>query len=69
MAEGYYDKVDRYTKIGRLLSFRLHQSLVEKPLKLEEYMPMFGDNLSTKKDTPVITQELYNQIKKRYNLQ
>jgi hypothetical protein len=68
MAEGYYDKVDRYTKIGRLLSFRLHQSLVEKPLKLEEYMPMFGDDLIAKKEAPIITQELYNQIKKRYKL-
>lgn len=51
----------------RMASYRIHQSLVTKPLKIEEYWPLKGDK---PKQTEKIemTRELYAEIKKAHNL-
>jgi hypothetical protein len=51
----------------RLASYRIHQSLVAKPVPIEEYWPLKGDK---KKPTEkiVMTRDIYAQIKKAHNL-
>ena len=46
----------------RLASYRIHQSLVEKPLKLEDFWPLWGDKKAVS-DKLIMTPELYEQIK------
>lgn len=66
-SEGYFDKMDNQAADIRWASYRIHQSLVEKPLKIEEFWPLWGDK---KKDDDklVMTKEMYDQIKKIHNL-
>lgn len=61
--------MDRLAQMHRLGSFRVHQSLVEKPLKIEQYWPMWSDKRNTsttvKKtwgDTPEEAMENYKRI-------
>jgi len=52
----------------RLAAYRIHQSLVEKPLKIQEFWPLFGDKAQAKKDTLIVTDELWNKIKQTHNI-
>ena len=52
----------------RFASYRIHQSLVEKPLKIEEFWPLWGDKKVKPDDKLIMTPELYQQIKKIHNL-
>lgn len=51
----------------RWASYRIHQSLVEKPAKIEDFWPLWGDK---KKETEqlVMTPEMYHKIKQIHNL-
>lgn len=51
----------------RLASYRIHQSLVTKPLRIEEYWPLKGDKKPTEEKI-TMTREMYAEIKKAHNL-
>lgn len=52
----------------RWASYRIHQSLVEKPLKIEDFWPLWGDKKKAPDEIPVMTKEMYDEIKKIHNL-
>ena len=64
-SEGYFDKKDLEAANLRFASYRIHQSLVQKPLSLEDYWPLEKKKPDEK---VVMTKEMYGQIKKSYNL-
>jgi len=66
--EGYFDLLDTQAQMHRLAAYRIHQSLVEKPLKIQEFWPLFGDKAQAKKDTLIVTDELWNKIKQTHNI-
>ena len=59
-SEGYFDKEDLAAANLRLASYRIHQSLVEKPLKIEDFWPLWGDKKT--EDKLIMTPELYRQM-------
>lgn len=64
--EGYFDKMELEKANLRFASYRIHQSLVTKPLSLEKYWPLKGDKPKTEKI--VMTRDMYDEIKKAHNL-
>lgn len=51
----------------RFASYRIHQSLVTKPLSIEEYWPLKGDK-PKQAEKKVMTREMYAEIKKAHKL-
>ena len=64
--EGYAEKKKETAKMLRIASYRIHQSLVEKPLSLTEYWPIQGE--TEQRETIVIDQETIDYIKKIHNV-
>ena len=51
------------------MAYRLHQSLVPKPIDIEDFAPIWGGSSSSQEEHEVvITQELFDQIKKAHDL-
>lgn len=50
----------------RISSYRIHQSLVQKPLRLSEYWPLWADK--KEEEEFVMTKEMYEEIKKAHKL-
>ena len=67
-SEGYFDKMDNGANNLRVASYRIHQSLVKEPVKIEEFWPLWGDKKVKPDDKLIMTPELYQKIKKIYNL-
>lgn len=65
--EGYFDKMDIEAQNLRLASYRIHQSLVTKPVSIEKYWPLRGDKVQTE-DKIIMTRDMYAEIKKAHNL-
>jgi hypothetical protein len=65
--EGYYDNLNEVARVNRVLSYRIHQSLVKKPINITEYMPLFGDNVQAK-GKMVMDKETYELIKRKHGL-
>ena len=49
----------------RIASYRIHQSLVEKPLSLDDYWKI--DEVK-EMDEMIMTPDLFNEIKKKHGL-
>lgn len=64
--QGHFDKMDTEAKMLRIASYRLHQSLVEKPLSIIEYWPL-RDEVEVK-ETMVVDAELLATIKRVHKL-
>jgi len=54
-------------RMARLASFRLHQSLVDKPLSIEEYWPIRGDK-SIDSEPIFVDHEMLAKIKRIHKL-
>jgi hypothetical protein len=67
MSEGYFDKMDSLAQMIRIGSYRIHQSLVKKPLKIEDFWPLWGDKKHASEKF-VMSREMYAEIKKAHNL-
>lgn len=65
-SEGLFDKMQVEAWNLRLASYRIHQSLVTKPVSIEEYWPM--DNKKKDAEKSIMTRETYAEIKKAHNL-
>lgn len=65
--EGYFDKIDIEAGMLRIASYRIHQSLVTKPLSISEYWPLRGDK-KPESERIVMTPEMFEGIKKIHNL-
>jgi len=61
--EGYFDKIEHEMSVARLASYRIHQSLVTKALKIEQYWPLESDKKPEVKQF-VMTQEERDRILK-----
>ena len=55
-------------KVQRLMAYRIHQSLVEKPVKIEEFAPVWDDDKEEANGEFVVTQDFYNEMAKLYDL-
>jgi hypothetical protein len=64
--EGYLDKIDTEAKMMRIASYRIHQSLVEKPLSIIDYWPLRGEY--DVKETFVVDKEMLANIKRIHKL-
>ena len=64
--EGYFDKCDRETRMHRLMAYRVHQSLVEKPIPIEDFAPVWNDSKANPEFE--ITQEFFDELAKTHNL-
>jgi len=54
-------------RVARLASFRLHQSLVDKPLSIEEYWPIGSDKI--KDSEPIsVDAEMLAKIKRIHKI-
>lgn len=65
--EGYIAERKEESLKLRIASYRIHQSLVEKPLTLEKYWPI-DDIEDDNPDELIMTPEILEQIKKMHNL-
>ena len=63
--EGYSEKREMETEVLRFATFRIHQSLVEKPLSIEKFWPMKND---VAPDVVEVTQEWKDKLKLMHNL-
>lgn len=54
----------------RIASYRIHQSLVQKPLRLTEYWPLYLDKSHQEAEQKFeqLTQEEYENIKKLHGI-
>lgn len=62
--KGHEERVEDEASMMRIASYRIHQSLVQKPMKLQEYWPLPSD----KKVSHVqkyMTREMLEKIQKR----
>lgn len=68
--EGFFDKEDRLAQMMRIASYRIHQSLVQKPLRIDDYWPLYFDNLNheTGEKISQLTQEDFDRIKKVHGI-
>ena len=66
--EGYISARKEESLKLRIASYRIHQSLVEKPLTLEKYWPI-DDIEDDNSDELIMTPELLQQIKQAHNIQ
>ena len=66
MCEGYNAEKRFDVEITRFAAYRIHQSLVEKPLSIERFWPM---EPTEPQDEIEMTPEILEQIKKIHNIQ
>lgn len=66
-AKGYEEKIDTEASMLRMGFYRIHQSLVEKPLTIKEFWPLASDKESVKEKI-VVSREMIDKIKKIHNL-
>lgn len=59
--------MDSVAEMLRLGSFRIHQSLVEKPLRMEDFWPLWWDKKKTS-ERIVLTDEMKEAILKAHGL-
>jgi len=64
---GYEDKQDVQFSFLRMGLFKIHQSLVQKPLSLKEFLPLSSDKVISH-DTFTISKDLLAQIKKAHKM-
>lgn len=66
--KGYDERKEEEAAMMRIASYRIHQSLVQKPMPLHEYWPLPSD----KKQGPVtqkyMTKEMLEKIKKVHKI-
>ena len=61
--EGYLDKRREQVEIERFAAWRIHQSLVPKPLSIDKFWPVAGERKEREKI--VVDIEMWNKIKER----
>ena len=70
--QGYFDKQKELAQMMRIASYRIHQSLVQKPLSMNEFWPIGDDKTESKKivwgDTKEEAEEFYKKVKQAHNL-
>ncbi len=66
--KGYEDRVEHEAVMLRIASYRIHQSLVQKPLSITDYWPLPSDK-ETKKDTLFVSRDILKQIKQAHGLE
>lgn len=52
----------------RVASFRIHQSLVEKPLTIEDFWPIDGNQIDEEQNELIMPDELIEQVLNAHNL-
>lgn len=65
--EGHLEGVNSLAEMMRISSYRIHQSLVEKPLSIEKYWPLPSDKESTEEGL-IMTPDLLEKIKEIHGL-
>lgn len=60
--EGYLDKEKKILEVQRFAAWRIHQSLVSKPLSINKFWPIDGEQ-KQEKTKLVVDMELWKQIK------
>lgn len=63
--EGYYHNRDNQISVQRFAAYRIHQSLVQKPLTIEQFWPMSDHTEPEKKE---IDQETWDRIKRLHKV-
>lgn len=66
--EGYVAKLNREVSNQRFAAYRIHQSMVEKPLSIEKFWPLPTDAETEDSDVVVMTPEMLKQIKESHGL-
>ena len=51
----------------RIASYRIHQSMVEKPLNIDDYWPIEGLEKAPEIKPAIANKEIINQIRKAHN--
>ncbi len=64
---GYNEKAESEAAMLRISSYRIHQSLVQKPLKIQEYWPLPSDK-KVSRDVRIMTPEILEKIKNRWKI-
>lgn len=59
--------MEEEASMQRIASYRIHQSLVQKPFTITEYWPLPSDKKQSR-DTFYMTPEMLQKIKKAHNL-
>ena len=59
--EGYLSKMEEDVMVQRYAAYRIHQSLVQKPLSIEAFWPLKKSDLKTEKK--VISREQWDKLK------
>lgn len=65
--KGYEDRQEEQAGMLRVGFYRVHQSLVQKPLSVREFWPLPSDKKHAR-ESLIITPEMMKQIKKAHNL-
>lgn len=65
--EGYFHKMDEQQEIQRFAAFRIHQSLVQKPVPLQQFWPLRSD-IDSGPNRIEMTQEMKDLIIKSNGL-
>lgn len=59
--------MDEQAQIHRLAAYRVHQSLVEKPLSIDKFWPLWSDK--KREETKIVMdKEMFERIKKAHRL-
>lgn len=66
MVTGLIDEQKDHERLLRFGFYRIHQSLVEKPLSLNDFWHI--DEIEDEKNTLIIDKEVIEKMKKKYNL-
>lgn len=65
--KGYEDRLEDEARLQRIAAFRIHQSLVTKPLSLNEFWPLPSDK-KVSRETLVMSKAMLKKVKQFYKL-
>lgn len=66
IVEGFMTKRKNEIEVARFAAYRIHQSLVEKPVQIDKFWPM-ADKVEEIEDIEM-TPEMLDDIKKTFNV-
>lgn len=66
--EGYFIKLNHQAELHRMAAWRIHQSLVQKPLGIKSFWPLWNDNAGDNTKLAPLTKEEWQEIMKTHNL-
>jgi hypothetical protein len=66
--KGYEVSIENEAALMRIASYRIHQSLVQKPLSIKEYWPLPSDKNQRGRYKIIMNKEMCAEIKKDHKL-